>query len=76
MTGPYDDMMHMPHHVSERRVRMPRIDRAAQFAPFAALAGYDAAIRDAARRSILETELRNQGTAIEEDDIFDSDETM
>lgn len=33
----YDDIIHLPHHVSEKRVPMPIADRAAQFAPFAAL---------------------------------------
>ena len=45
----YDDIIHLPHHVSERRARMPIADRAAQFAPFAALTGYGDAIREAQR---------------------------
>ena len=45
----YDDMLHLPHHVSPTRSRMSRSDRAAQFAPFAALTGYDAAIAETAR---------------------------
>jgi hypothetical protein len=49
MTNSYDDIIHLPHHVSKTRPQMPILDRAAQFAPFAALSGYDAAIRETAR---------------------------
>ena len=45
----YDDIINMPHHVSTRHPQMPMIDRAAQFSPFAALTGYDAAITETAR---------------------------
>ena len=45
----YDDIIHMPHHVSARRQRMSMADRAAQFSPFAALTGYDAAVKETAR---------------------------
>jgi hypothetical protein len=43
MSTPYDDMLHLPHHVSQRHPQMSLHDRAAQFSPFAALTGYDAA---------------------------------
>ncbi len=49
MSGKYDDMLHMPHHVSPTRSRMAAVDRGAQFSPFAALVGYDAVIEEAAR---------------------------
>jgi len=49
MTNSYDDIIHLPHHVSKTRPQMPILDPAAQFAPFAALSGYDAAIRETAR---------------------------
>ncbi len=45
----YDDIIGLPHHVSTTRPRMSRLDRAAQFSPFAALTGYDAAIKESAR---------------------------
>ena len=45
----YEDLIHLPHHVSATRPQMPMSDRAAQFSPFAALSGYDAAIREAGR---------------------------
>ena len=41
----YGDILNMPHHVSATRPQMPMSDRAAQFSPFAALTGYDAAIK-------------------------------
>ncbi len=45
----YDDILDLPHHVSETRPQMPMMNRAAQFAPFAALTGYDAAVMETAR---------------------------
>ena len=42
----YKDMIHLPHHVSPRRPRMSPAARAAQFLPFAALTGFDAAIKE------------------------------
>ena len=45
MTHRYDDIIDLPHFVSENRHHMSNYDRAAQFAPFAALTGYDAIIR-------------------------------
>ena len=45
----YDDILYLPHHVSPTRPRMPRSDRAAQFAPFAALTGYETVIEETAR---------------------------
>lgn len=49
MTGEYDDIIHLPRHVSAKRPHMTAMDRAAQFSPFAALTGYDAAIKETAR---------------------------
>ena len=45
----YKDIIDIPHHVSKTRPQMPMSDRAAQFAPFAALTGYDAAIKETGR---------------------------
>jgi hypothetical protein len=45
----YKDIINLPHHTSKRHQRMPMYNRAAQFSPFAALTGHDAAIREAAR---------------------------
>ncbi len=45
----YDHIMNMPHHVSKERPHMTNYDRAAQFAPFAALTGFDGEIEETAR---------------------------
>ena len=47
MNNRYDEIINLPHHVSKTRPQMPMSDRAAQFAPFAALTGYDSAIKEA-----------------------------
>ena len=47
----YGDIIDRPHHVSETRPQMPRLSRAAQFAPFAALTGYDDLVNEAARET-------------------------
>jgi hypothetical protein len=57
MTRVYDDIINLPHHVSTTRPHMTAIDRAAQFSPFAALAGYDAAINETARLTDEKLEL-------------------
>ena len=49
MNNRYDEIMELPHHVSSTRPQMPLSDRAAQFAPFAALTGYDSAIKETGR---------------------------
>ncbi len=46
----YDDIIHLPHPVSKKHPQMPILDRAAQFSPFAALSGYEAAIKDMERQ--------------------------
>lgn len=45
----YDDIINLPHHVSRKHPQMPLINRAAQFSPFAALTGHEAAIQETAR---------------------------
>lgn len=45
----YEDIINLPHHVSKTRPQMSMLDRAAQFSPFAALTGYDAAIKETGR---------------------------
>ena len=57
MSGPYDDIIHLPHPTSENHPRMSRADRAAQFSPFAALTGHGAAIRETARLTGRQAEL-------------------
>lgn len=55
--GRYDDIINLPHPKSEKRAHMPLRDRAAQFAPFAALTGYGEAILETARRTDSRIEL-------------------
>ena len=45
----YDDIINLPHHVSSKRKPMSMMNRAAQFAPFAALTGHSEAINETAR---------------------------
>lgn len=49
MNEQYKEIINLPHHVSEKRPHMSMIDRAAQFSPFAALTGHDAALDETAR---------------------------
>ena len=57
MTGPYDDMLNLPPPTSRRHPRMSLSDRAAQFAPFAALSGHGTAIAETARLTERRIEL-------------------
>lgn len=45
----YDDIIALPHHVSKKHPQMSLEDRAAQFAPFAALTGHKESIKEIAR---------------------------
>ena len=56
----YDDIINLPHHISPTRQRMSMHDRAAQFAPFAALVGYDDAVAETARLTENRPELDEQ----------------
>lgn len=49
MSNKYDDIINLPHHQSTKHPRMSIYNRAAQFAPFAALTGHNAAIYETAR---------------------------
>ena len=72
--GKYDDMINMPHHVSNKHPQMAREDRAAQFSPFAALTGHEAAIRETAR--LAEEKIREKDSfktgdrALHDEDVF------
>ena len=57
MNNTYADIIHLSRPVSTRHLPMSMHDRAAQFSPFAALTGYDAAILETARLTELQTEL-------------------
>lgn len=49
MKDTYDDIINLPNYALRKKPRMPQEDRAAQFAPFAALVGYDSVINETAR---------------------------
>ncbi len=57
MKEDYYDIINLPHHVSRNHPQMPMEARAAQFAPFAALTGYDAVIHETARLTDKQVEL-------------------
>lgn len=57
MTNKYDDIINLPHHVSTKYLRMSRINRAAQFASFAALSGHDSAVKETVRLTDERVEL-------------------
>ena len=60
MKTPYDDIIRLPRHVSQNHPQMSMHDRAAQFAPFAALTGYEAAVGETARLTAERRELSPQ----------------
>ena len=64
MSGKYDDMLDLPHHTSPRHPRMSLRDRAAQFAPFSALTGYDDVIDETARLTDGKIELSEDARAL------------
>ena len=60
MTDSYDDIINLPHHVSDRYPHMLMYDRAAQFAPFAALTGHEEAINETSRYTEERIELTEE----------------
>lgn len=60
----YEDIIYLPHHVSETHPRMSRLNRAAQFSPFAALTGYGAAIQEAGRLTDRKIQLDEDSQAV------------
>lgn len=60
----YDDILNLPHPVSQKRSRMTNYDRAAQFSPFAALTGYEGVIQETARLTDTQIELDEGGKAL------------
>ena len=63
MSGKYDDIINLERPVSKRHPPMPLANRAAQFAPFAALTGYEAVIDEAARLTARQIELDEDAKA-------------
>lgn len=63
----YEDIIKLPHHISPTRNKMSMIDRAAQFSPFAALTGHNAAVKETARLTEEKIELdENEKTILNE----------
>ena len=56
----YEDIINMPHHVSSKRVPMSLEHRAAQFAPFSALTGYNEKIKETSRITNKKIELEEE----------------
>ena len=63
-TDKYNSIIGLPHHTSPTRKRMPNQDRAAQFAPFAALTGYDSMVEETARLTDAEDAFNEENTAL------------
>lgn len=61
---PYDDIIDLPRPVSKTRAQMSMLDRAAQFSPFAALTGYEAAIQETARLTDAQIEMEEDRKAV------------
>lgn len=58
--GKYDDIINMPHHVSKKHPRMSLENRSAQFAPFAALTGYEEEVEETARTTDKRIEITDE----------------
>ena len=55
----YDDIINLPHYVSKKRPQMSIEARSAQFAPFAALTGYDEQVKETSRLTDKRIELED-----------------
>ena len=66
----YEDIMNLPHHASSSHPSMPVPNRAAQFLPFAALTGYDAAIQETARLTEEKAELTEDRRAVLDEQLL------
>lgn len=59
-SGRYAEIIDLPHYQSAKRPHMSNYDRAAQFSPFAALTGYEAAVAEAGRLTDSKIELSEE----------------
>jgi hypothetical protein len=64
MNNKYDDIINLPHHISTKHSQMSLEARAAQFAPFAALTGYDDEVKETARLTNERIELDEESKSI------------
>lgn len=67
--GKYDDIIDLPHHISKKHPQMSLEARAAQFAPFAALTGYDDAVKETARLTNERIDLDEEAKRILDDKL-------
>ncbi|MCK8061474.1 MULTISPECIES: hypothetical protein [unclassified Fusibacter] len=72
----YEDIIDLPRHVSPKRPQMPVADRAAQFAPFAAVVGHESAIKEAARLTDEKRDLDEMEKTIINDRLREIDERL
>lgn len=64
MNNGYDDIINLPHHTSTKHPQMSIEARAAQFAPFAALTGYEDEVKETARLTNEKIELDEEAKSI------------
>ena len=60
----YDDIIDLPHHISKKHPQMSLYARSAQFAPFAALTGYEDAVRETARETSNRIDIEDEFKSI------------
>jgi hypothetical protein len=63
----YADILNLPHHISKTHPRMSMYDRAAQFAPFAALTGHNERIKETEQNSLMRLDAEESGELYVED---------
>ena len=66
----YGDIINLPHHVSKRHPQMPLSDRAAQFGSYAALRGYDTAVKNTVEKSIDQKENEVEKEQYDDENLF------
>lgn len=64
MNPKYEVLLSMPHHVSKNHPQMSAHDRAAQFSPFAALAGYEGVLQETGRVTEQRIDLTEEQKAV------------
>ncbi len=74
--GNYDDIINLKHHVSLTHPRMSLNDRAAQFAPFSALTGYEESIKEVSRLTDKKKELSDDEKMIINDHLIQIQENI
>lgn len=72
----YNDIINMPRHISKTRSQMSIANRAAQFAPFSAVVGHDAAIQETARHTDYKKELDEMEKSIIDEKLMEINENL